>query len=132
MKIQLCAALASLGLVAIAINAAPAVQAAPPPAAPVAKPAAFAMCSACHQTTKGAPSSIGPNLFGVGGRKAGKLPGYAYSEAMKKSGITWDKAKLTAYIQNPRTVVPGNKMAYAGQKDPAKAAQIVAYLMALK
>lgn len=100
--------------------------------APVTKPAQFAMCAVCHVTTKGAKSTMGPNLFGVGQRKAGTLAGYAYSPAMKKFGKAWDKATLTAYIQDPRKVVPGNKMAYAGQKDPKIAGALADYLLSLK
>lgn len=101
-------------------------------AAPIAKPGSFAMCGVCHKVDEGAPHGVGPNLWGIGGRKAGTAPGYTYSPAMQKSGITWTRDKLIAYISDPRGVVPGTKMAYAGQKDPKQAAAIADYLLSLK
>ncbi|PTQ08264.1 cytochrome C [Sphingomonas oleivorans] len=104
---------------------------APLAAAPMAKPPAFAVCAACHATTPDARKGIGPNLYGISGRKAG-AGSFAYSPAMKSSGIAWDREKLTAFIINPRTVVPGNKMPFAGQKNPKAAAEIADYLISLK
>lgn len=101
-------------------------------AAPLAKPGSFAMCGVCHKVDEGAPNGIGPNLWGVGGRKAGTAAGYTYSPAMQKAGITWTRDKLIAFIGNPAGVVPGTKMAYAGQKDPKQAAAIADYLLSLK
>ncbi|AOR76464.1 c-type cytochrome [Novosphingobium resinovorum] len=99
-------------------------QSAPPPQ--------FAMCKVCHKTTDKAPSAIGPTLWRVGGRKAGTLPGYAYSPAMKQSDLVWDRKTLMAFLAKPRTVVPGTKMAYAGTSDPKAAAALADYLLGLK
>lgn len=85
-------------------------------------------CKACHTVEKGAASPIGPNLFGVVGRKAGSLEGYAYSDAMKKSGITWDEAALAEYLKNPKAKVPEGKMAFAGLKQAAQPGDVIAYL----
>ena len=93
---------------------------------------AFAICGTCHSAAAGAPNKIGPNLFGVVGRKAGTYAGFNYSAAMKNSGITWTEDKLAAYIDAPQKVVPGNKMPYGGTGNPAKAADIAAYLATLK
>ena len=90
-----------------------------------------AECSICHAITANAPG-IGPSLFGVVGRKAGSLPHYAYSSAMRAAAFDWTPAKLTAYVQAPQKVVPGDKMPYEGLKDPAKVANLVAYLATLK
>ena len=90
-----------------------------------------AECSICHAITANAPG-IGPSLAGVVGRKAGGLPHYAYSSAMKAAAFDWTPPKLTAYVQAPQKVVPGDKMPYAGLKDPAKVADLVAYLATLK
>ena len=101
-------------------------------AAPLPRPAQFAMCGVCHKTGAGEPSSLGPNLWQVAGRKSGTLAGYNYSPAMKSAAITWNKDTLTKYITAPAQTVPGNKMAYAGQKDPKAAEAIVDYLLSLK
>ena len=89
------------------------------------------ICSACHSTVKGGASSIGPNLFGVVGRKSGALAGYSYSPAMKASGMTWDESALAKYVTSPSTVVPGNKMVFAGIKKQQDAEDVAAYLTTL-
>jgi cytochrome c len=92
----------------------------------------FERCAICHSNTKGGPNKIGPNLFGIVGRKAGTYPGFSYSSAMTKSGIVWTDAKLDAYIASPQTVVPGNKMPFAGITNNNQRADLVAYLDTLK
>ena len=98
---------------------------------PSAKPAAFAQCAACHSVEPGV-NSVGPSLAGVAGRKAGTLAGFSYSEAMKASGKTWDDATLDAFLTSPMANVPGTRMTYMGQSDPAKRAEVIAYLKTLK
>ena len=70
----------------------------------------------------------GPNLHGLFGRKAGTNAGYAYSDAMKNSGIVWDEATLTEYNRDPKGKVPGTKMLYNGVKNAGQLADLVAYL----
>ncbi|MDE2561671.1 MAG: c-type cytochrome [Sphingomonadales bacterium] len=89
-------------------------------------------CAMCHTHAAGARSGIGPNLFGVVGRKAGTLAGYSYSSAMKSAGFDWSSQKLEAYLTKPQQIVHGNKMPYAGLGDAAKRADVVAYLATLK
>ena len=93
---------------------------------------AFSTCQVCHSNVKGGPSGLGPNLYGVAGRKAASIPGFYYSTALKSSNITWTNDKLTAWITSPPKLVPGNRMAFSGIGDPAKVADIVAYLDTLK
>lgn len=88
----------------------------------------FAVCKACHQVGDTAKNAVGPVLNGLIGRKAGSVEGYNYSEANKKSGITWSEEEFTKYIQDPKAVVPGTKMAFAGVKDPQKIKDLIAYL----
>ena len=87
-------------------------------------------CRTCH-TMKEGDNRLGPNLAGIVGRKAGSLPDYNYSSSMKQSGITWDAATLDAYIADPRGIVPGTKMSFAGVRSPDDRAAIVAYLESL-
>ncbi len=92
----------------------------------------FARCGMCHKVENGGGNGLGPNLFGVVGRKAGTAANFSYSSAMKNSGITWTEDKLEAYIAHPSAVVPGNRMAFAGISNPAQVDDVVAYLKTLK
>jgi cytochrome c len=88
----------------------------------------FNQCRACHQVGETARNGAGPVLNGLFGRKAGTVAGYNFSEANKKSGIVWDETNFAAYIKDPRTFMPGNKMAYAGLKDDKRIADLIAFL----
>lgn len=92
----------------------------------------FKECAICHSVKKGDANRVGPNLFGVVGRKAAGVDGFAYSKAMQDSGIIWDDETLSAYLENPQAFLRGNRMAYAGQSDPEKRADLIAYLKTLK
>jgi cytochrome c len=92
----------------------------------------FQRCAVCHRVEKDGGNGLGPNLFGVVGRKAGTVADFAYSPAMKNSGITWTADKLTAYITHPAKIVPGNRMAFAGINDQGQVGDVVAYLATLK
>ena len=88
----------------------------------------FAQCRACHQVGPKAKNTVGPILNGLFGRPSGTIEGYNYSEANKKSGITWDEKEFAVYIENPRAKIPGTKMAYAGLKDPKRIENLTAFL----
>jgi len=88
------------------------------------------VCRTCH-TLKEGDNRLGPNLHNIIGRKAGSVPDYAYSSAMKDAGLTWDKATLDRFIANPDQVVPGNKMKpYGGLTSAEERAKIIAFLEA--
>jgi cytochrome c len=89
----------------------------------------FALCSTCHTLPEGGPNMTGPNLHGVFGRKAATLPGYAYSDALKATGWTWDAARLDTWITDPKVAAPGAKMTFVGLKDPKDRTDVIAYLM---
>lgn len=91
----------------------------------------FQQCAACHGET-GAGSDNGPSLVGVVGRKAGSAPGFRYSAPMKRSIITWDEASLKAFVTDPQGEVKGTRMPFDGLKNPTDAADVAAYLGALK
>jgi cytochrome c len=90
--------------------------------------ALYQNCTSCHSIDE---NDIGPKHRGVVGRKAATLPDYAYSPALKASGIIWDEAHLNRWLTNPSAMVPGTKM-YFLLKDPQDRADIIAYLAELK
>jgi len=94
--------------------------------------AIFSRCAACHTVVKGGPNGIGPNLFGVVGRRAGSAKDFSYSAALKASGIAWNAAKLDKWIEHPAALVPGKRMAFAGISDAGQRADLIAYLSTLK
>src|SRR5690348_3917607 len=85
----------------------------------------YTRCLACHTL---AHNRVGPRHCGLFGRKAGTVPKYQYSSAMKNYGVTWDEETLDRFIENPLKTVPGTKMGYAGVKDAQERADLIAYL----
>ena len=94
--------------------------------------AVFKRCAVCHTDDKGGGDGLGPNLFGVVGRKAASEPGFAYSAQLKKSGIVWNEATLTKWVSGPARMVPGTKMQFAGITSKKQQADVVAFLASLK
>lgn len=92
----------------------------------------FMQCAACHKVDASGKSTIGPNLFKVGSRVSGTLPGYNYSPAMKNARKPWNDQNLDAYLAAPMSNIPGNKMPYAGLKNPVDRANVIAYLKSLR
>ena len=90
--------------------------------------ARFTQCAACHTTAQGGPNLTGPNLYGVFGRKAGSVDGFAYSDAMKAAGWTWDPARIDTWITNPHAVLATTKMSFPGLKDTKDRIDVIAYL----
>ncbi len=103
-----------------------------PPGDPVAGKAVFQKCAGCHSVGPGAINKIGPVLNGIVGQKAGEVPGYDFSAAMKNSGVTWDEATLAQYLRAPRAMIPGIKMTFVGLQRDADLANVIAYLKTFK
>jgi cytochrome c len=89
---------------------------------------AFKKCLPCHSIGPGAKNKVGPELNGLNGRQAGSAPGYNYSEANKKSGITWNKENFEKYIRNPRAMIPGTKMIFPGISNEKEIDNLWAYV----
>ena len=90
----------------------------------------YERCAACHSLDR---DRTGPRHEGLIGRRAGSVPGFAYSPAMKKAGaagMVWDETTLDRFLENPMKAVPGTLMGYAGVKDAQERADLIAFLIA--
>ncbi|MEL7029190.1 MAG: c-type cytochrome, partial [Pseudomonadota bacterium] len=85
-------------------------------------------CKTCH-TIDGQSRPTGPTLAGIFGRTAGTGADFRYSKALQESEIVWTPATLNAFLENPRTYIPRNRMAYAGLRNPQDRANMIAYLI---
>lgn len=88
----------------------------------------FKQCMPCHRIGPGATALVGPPLNGIVGAKAAEVPGYAFSDALKNSGLTFDEPTLAKWLHNPRELVPGNRMTFVGLKKDQDIADVIAYL----
>jgi cytochrome c len=91
-------------------------------------------CELCHNLGKGQGAKIGPDLYGVVGRKVASEPGFGYSSALKDSPVaksgdgTWTFDKLNIWLTNPRADVAGTLMTFAGIDNEKQRANVIAYL----
>ena len=88
---------------------------------------AFQRCVACHSMGDSAPGDAGPPLRGVFGRRAGMVPGFAYSDAMRtagRRGLIWNETTLARYLADPEAAMPGTAMPYQGGSAAERAAVI--------
>lgn len=85
----------------------------------------YGRCLACHALEY---DRVGPRHCGLFGRRAGSVPGFAYSAAMRRSKIVWNEKTLDRFLANPLKTVPGTAMTYAGVPDASERADLIAYL----
>ena len=85
-------------------------------------------CGSCHTS----PVSYGPSLNGIVGRRAGSLPLFPYSDALKKSGLVWTEDNLRKWIANSAEMIPNTLMPHVSIRDPAEQIYLVAYVKTLK
>ena len=85
-------------------------------------------CAACHTFDKGGRNAPGPNLYGVIGRPKAVIAGFNYSAAMKAKGGNWTLEDLDTYLKNPKAMVPGTNMNFAGIPRPGERADLITFL----
>jgi len=89
-------------------------------------------CRTCH-TIKEGDNRLGPSLYRIVGRRAGSLPNYNYSSAMREADFVWDENKLAHFIANPDGIVPGHNMRpYGGLASADDTAHVIAFLLSVK
>jgi cytochrome c len=88
-------------------------------------------CAACHTFDKGGRALVGPNLWGVVGRKKASVPGFNYSPALKAMQGNWTIQDLNVFIANPKGMVPGTAMTFDGVPRAVERADVLAYLNSL-
>ncbi len=95
---------------------------------PVKGAAVFAKCQSCHSITPGGANGIGPNLYGVMGKKHGAVAGFSYSaDLLGKPGV-WDWNNMDAWLAAPKKYATGTKMSFAGLSKPEDRANVIRYL----
>lgn len=91
----------------------------------------FNQCRACHTINEGGRNGVGPNLHGVWERPAGSIQGFRYSAPMQQAaqgGLVWNEENLRKYLANPRDLVPGGSMAFAGVRNEQQLTDLLAFL----
>jgi cytochrome c len=85
-------------------------------------------CAACHTFKKGEPNGVGPNQYGIVGRKMAAEAGFNYSDPIKNKGGSWGFQEISEFLTSPQKFIPGTRMAYAGMKKPEERAALIAYI----
>ena len=91
----------------------------------------YRKCVSCHMIGDGAKNRVGPQLNGIIGREIGAIADYKYSKAMVQYAATakiWSEENLAAYLESPRKLVKGGRMAFAGLRKEKDRADVIAYL----
>lgn len=85
-------------------------------------------CQACHAVGPDTSRRIGPRLDGIAGRPTGTATDYPYSEALKRSGLVWNRSTLIAWIAGAERIVPGTLMVHHNHLEAPEVLRLADYL----
>lgn len=88
----------------------------------------YKRCVTCHSLEQDGRHKVGPNLWSIFGSQAGIKPDFNYSRAMKNSDIIWSDETLNAFLAQPITYIPGNRMSFIGIRTPDDRATLISYI----
>jgi len=88
-------------------------------------------CAICHNFQESQGPKVGPDLYDVVGRKIASVAGFNYSTALKGVTGTWTFDELNKWLADPRAMVPGTAMTFAGLQNEKQRADVIAYLDSL-
>ncbi|TNE61516.1 MAG: cytochrome c family protein [Alphaproteobacteria bacterium] len=88
----------------------------------------FAKCKSCHTADAGKKDGTGPHLYGVLGRAVAGVEGFGYSDDLHAVGGDWTWEKMDHWLDSPKAMAKGTKMAFAGLKKADQRADLLAYL----
>ncbi len=121
--------------IALAISAAAGQAAASSDGDPAKGAKVFKKCKACHYADASGKNKVGPNLYGIVGRKAGTVEGFKYSKAMKAAsadGLVWTEENLDKFLKKPKKFIKKTKMSFGGLRKEKDRKNLIAYLKSLK
>ncbi|MGA2552536.1 MAG: c-type cytochrome [Burkholderiaceae bacterium] len=81
-------------------------------------------CIACHSLDA---NRVGPLHRGVFGRRAGSVPGFDYSLALRNANVVWNDETLNAWLMGPEAFLPGQNMNYTVPEEKDRA-DLIAFL----
>lgn len=91
----------------------------------------FRKCKACHMVGEDAKNRVGPQLNGIVGAEIAAVEDFKYSDAFtakKEEGLTWTEENLAAYLEDPKGMIPGTRMVFAGLRKGEDRQDVIAYL----